>query len=124
MSLHPMRNLLPPRTTGLALLLLLAQVSLYASDDRQFEVIQRLGELNGVALHCKALAETQRMKRALVANLPKRRQLGEWFDQHTQGSFMRFMQENQSCPSAAELQQQVGKAISELEEVYRHVQLD
>lgn len=93
-----------------------------AQQDPQFATIARLGELNGIALHCKALPETQRMKRALVANLPKRRQLGELFDQETNRSFMEFMQQNDSCPSPAELEQQVDAAIQELEEVYRDVQ--
>ena len=95
-----------------------------AQEDPKFATIARLGELNGIALHCKALVETQRMKRALVANLPKRRQLGELFDQETHNSFMRFIQENDSCPSVAELQQQVDVAISELEKAYLDAQPD
>lgn len=104
--------------------LLFTWTPVQAQEDPKFATIARLGELNGVALHCKALAETQRMKRALVANLPKRRQLGELFDLETHNSFMRFMQENDSCPSAAELQQQVDVAISELEKVYQNVKPD
>lgn len=113
MSLH--------RTAPLLAVLLLAQGPLYAGDDPKLGVIERLGELNGIALHCKALGETQRMKRALVRSLPKRRHLGELFDLETNRSFMRFMQDNATCPSAATLQQQVDKAIDELEAAYRDV---
>ena len=94
---------------------------IYAQDDPKLTTIKRLGELNGVALHCKLLAETQRIKRSLIRNLPKRRQLGELFDLETNRSFMNFMQNNDSCPSAAVFQQQVDAAISELEEAYRDV---
>ena len=104
--------------------LLVANAPVQAQKDPKLAVIERLGELNGIALHCKALAETQRMKRALVRNLPKRRQLGELFDQQTNQSFMNFIQANGSCPGPAVLHQQVSTAISELEEVYSDAQSD
>ena len=44
--------------------------------DEQYENIRTLGMLNGVALNCRYLVETQRMKRTLVDTLPKRRELG------------------------------------------------
>jgi hypothetical protein len=101
--------------------IMLAIDPIYAQDDPKLTTIKRLGELNGVALQCKLLADTQRIKRSLVRNLPKRRQLGELFDQETNRSFMRFMQNNDNCPSVAVFQQQVDAAISELEEAYRDV---
>ena len=104
--------------------LLFAWTPVQAQDNPKLAVIERLGGLNGIALHCKALAETRRMKRALVLNLPKRRQLGELFDRETNRSFMNLIQTNGSCPSAATLQQQVDTAISALEEVYGDVQSD
>ena len=81
--------------------------------------ITALGSLNGIALHCNGLAETQRIKRALVANLPKRRQLGELFDYETNKSFMAFMEKNGVCPSPQDLAQQVDAALDRLESLYR-----
>ena len=100
------------------LCLMLIQIESPAATSEQLAVIKRLGQLNGIALHCKALPETQRMKRELVSHLPKRRQLGELFDTETHHSFMQFINKNEQCPSPQELHQQVDAAIQELEKVY------
>lgn len=91
----------------------------WAASEEQFSSIRQLGKLNGVALHCKALLETQRMKRALVLNLPKRRQLGELFDYESNISFMDFIKQGAGCPRGDELRQQVDAAIVELEKVFK-----
>ncbi len=80
--------------------------------------IRKLAELNGVALHCKAFADTQRMKKALVLNLPKRRELGEFFDQQTNRSFLDFINNQAACPSPGDFTRQVDAAIRELETVF------
>ncbi|MCU7853157.1 MAG: hypothetical protein KZQ80_13195 [Candidatus Thiodiazotropha sp. (ex Monitilora ramsayi)] len=98
--------------------LLLWQVGAQAVTDDQLAVIRELGSLNGIALHCNGLAETQRIKRALVSFLPKRRQLGELFDHQTNQSFMAFMKENASCPSPQTLAQEVDESLRKLESVY------
>ena len=103
---------------GTTLCLLLLQSQAFAASNEQLAAIKRLGQINGKALHCKALPETQRMKRALVLNLPKRRQLGELFDNETNISFMKFINDNATCPSPQELHQQVDAAIAELEKAY------
>jgi hypothetical protein len=89
-----------------------------AAEEAQLAAIKRLGELNGIALNCGAIEQTRRMKQALVATLPKHKQLGELFDYETNRSFMRFIREQKPCPAAAELQRQVEGGISELEAVY------
>ena len=89
-----------------------------AGEQEQLAAIRQLGELNGVALHCNALEETRRMKRVLVLNLPKRRQLGELFDYETKASFMKFIQENARCPAPEVFHQAVDKAIEVLQQVY------
>ncbi len=86
-----------------------------AISDDQFESIKQLGNLNGVALHCGYLEETRRMKTALIDSLPKRRELGLAFDQITHESFMEFIQEERSCPSAGEFSRQVEQAIERLD---------
>ncbi|MBF0256753.1 MAG: hypothetical protein HQL47_09915 [Gammaproteobacteria bacterium] len=89
-----------------------------ADEAAQFAAIKRLGDLNGIALHCRALVETRRMKMALIRNLPQRRQLGELFDHQSHESFMAFIQRKDRCPSMAELSNQVDAAITQLERVY------
>ena len=106
------------RIALVASLLLFIQVPAGAASTEQLAAIKRLGKLNGIALQCKALPQTQRMKRALVMSLPKRRQLGELFDNETNASFMQFIKENATCPSPQELHLKVDAAISELKKVY------
>lgn len=100
------------------LILIHWQTEALAFDDEHFSTIRRLGQLNGVALHCKGLEETQRIKRALVLNLPKRRQLGDLFDVETNASFLRFIEESGSCPNPDLLRKQVDEAILQLEATF------
>ncbi|MEW8508433.1 MAG: hypothetical protein AB2598_17190 [Candidatus Thiodiazotropha sp.] len=90
-----------------------------AQNSEQLAAITALGKLNGVALHCKALGETRRIKQALVATLPKRRQLGELFDYETNRSFMAFIEKNGSCPSPRTLTLQINEALERLQSLYR-----
>ncbi|WP_275099127.1 hypothetical protein [Sedimenticola hydrogenitrophicus] len=87
-------------------------------DDKQFNAIQQLGGLNGVALNCRFLSETQRMKKALVLALPKRRQYGEAFDQETNTAFLKFIETKASCPVEADFSKQVDAAILVLDSVF------
>ncbi|MBV2093750.1 MAG: hypothetical protein AB2731_19775 [Candidatus Thiodiazotropha sp.] len=89
-----------------------------AQQSGQLAAISDLGRLNGIALHCKALGETQRMKRVLVATLPKRRQLGELFDYETNRSFMAFIERDEACPSPQSLTLQVDEALQRLQSLY------
>ncbi len=100
------------------LLTLLFQGTAVAATDQQFAAIKRLGELNGVALHCRFLEQTQHMKRVLVMTLPKRRQLGELFDIETNTSFMSFMAAQATCPSVSTFKKQVDAAVQQLETVF------
>ncbi|MEL0586777.1 MAG: hypothetical protein AAES65_18085 [Candidatus Thiodiazotropha sp. (ex. Lucinoma kazani)] len=98
--------------------LLLWQILAYGANDTQLTIIKVLGELNGIALQCNALQDTQRIKRTLVLVLPKRRQLGELFDYHTNKSFMAFISEKGTCPSPQSFSQQVDEALKRLEAAY------
>jgi hypothetical protein len=88
-------------------------------DDPQFAIIKKLGGLNGVALNCQYLNETQRMKKALVLALPKRRQFGEAFDIETNNAFLKFIEVKSSCPAEATFSQQVDAAILELDSAFK-----
>ncbi|MET0080900.1 MAG: hypothetical protein ABW119_20765 [Candidatus Thiodiazotropha lotti] len=98
---------------------LFGMVRAEAASDDQLAAIQALGLLNGVALHCGQLGQTQRIKQALVLTLPKQRQLGELFDYQTNKSFMAFINESQVCPSTEIFNQQVDMAIDKLNAVYQ-----
>lgn len=89
-----------------------------ADEEAQLAAIRHLGDLNGIALHCKAILETQRMKRALVAVLPKRRVLGEIFDEQSNTAFMKFIENKSHCPSPADLIEQISQGIADLERVW------
>ncbi|KRT55292.1 hypothetical protein [endosymbiont of Ridgeia piscesae] len=99
-------------------LFLQGMLQAHAISDAKLEVIRELGRLNGIALQCGYLEQTQRMKRALVLRLPKLRQLGELFDVTANKSFMELIERGENCPSAGTLADQVGSAIDSLEREY------
>ncbi len=89
-----------------------------AVSDAQYQAIRGLGELNGIALQCHYLDQTRRMKKALVEALPKRRALGQGFDDVTNEAFLRFIEEKARCPERAEFEQRVGEAIQVLRRAF------
>ena len=91
------------------------QSSVIASNDSKLDAIADIGELNGIALQCRYVEQMQRIKRALVVNLPKKRELGSWFEEKTNNSFMDFMAKGSSCPEQAIFETQVGIAIERIE---------
>ncbi len=94
--------------------LLLASNQLLAASESQISSIKVLGTLNGVALSCQRLEQTQLMKQAVVASLPKLRVLGDLFDQASHDAFLAFSAEGQLCPMKSEFKAQVGDAIGVL----------
>ncbi len=112
---HRLSRLLPHLAIPL---LLLAHSPAFAVNDDQLQAIRALGALNGVALHCDGLAETQRIKRALVLNLPKRRQLGELFEYETNKAYMAFIDKDETCPGEADLARRIDEALKALEAAY------
>jgi len=105
------------RSTCIALLLMAWQTPTLAQDAK-LDAISALGDINGIALNCNGLAQTQKIKRELVLTLPKRRQLGELFDYATNKSFMAFIEANSECPSQQALAQRVDKALQRLKAAY------
>ena len=100
-----------------AICILIPGISASVSDS-QYESIKALGMLNGVALHCRYLEETQRMKQALVSTLPKRRELGMAFDQITNDAFLGFIERNETCPEASGFRESVDQAIQSLNQSF------
>jgi hypothetical protein len=101
----------------LCLGVLLAQ-SVRAETEDQHAAITMLGELNGVALQCRYFDQTQRIKHTLVANLPKRRELGLLFEDATNKSFLAFMQRDETCPGSADFVGQIDSAVGRLEAAF------
>jgi len=97
---------------------LLLQASAIATSDEQQATIVELGELNGVALQCRYFEQMQRIKRSLVANLPKRRELGLLFEDATNRSFIAFMQRDATCPKPQDFVEQVDAAVGVLETAF------
>jgi len=89
-----------------------------AATEAQLNSIQRVGQLNGVALQCRYLNDARRMKLSLVAVLPKRRQLGQVFDDATNESFLSFIQNGSACPEAQQFTLQVDAAVAELNQAF------
>ncbi len=105
----------PLNSTVLFLLILFWLTPSFAATDKQLETITKLGQLNGIALQCGYIPQVQKIKQSLVLNLPKRRELGEWFEYQTNNKFMEFIKNNMSCPEPTVFSGQVELAISKLE---------
>ena len=104
-------------------LLLIASVlyipSVNAITDDQSQSILRLGELNGVALHCKQLKQVRVIKLSLVQSLPKLRRLGDMFEAETNRSFLDFIKSGKPCPTEATLADQVQGEITLMRELFK-----
>ena len=86
--------------------------------DRRYTAIDALGEMNGVALQCKYLDEMRRMKAAVVRNAPKERSFGLAFDEATNRAFLRFIEQQQSCPHPEDFTARVEQRIDALRAVF------
>ncbi len=95
-------------------LLPLVSLAQQAATDSQLQTIADIGRLNGIALQCHLLPQMQRIKRELVLILPKKRILGDWFERKTNASFLAFMKNAASCPSAGDFDQQLDKVLGRL----------
>jgi len=98
--------------------LMLSAFQAMAATENQLNSIKHIGQLNGVALHCKFLTEARRMKLVLVARLPKRRQLGQIFDDSTNESFLAFIQNRSVCPDQQQFILKVDAAVADLNQAF------
>lgn len=65
--------------------------------------VEMLGQLNGIALACNQMALSTRLRNILIDEAPKARNIGEWFEQATQRSFLTQGQENKPCSNSRAL---------------------
>ena len=89
-----------------------------AGGDAGLAAIDRMSELNGVALACRFDDQMRRIKQALIGNLPKQRELGARFEEGTNAAFMRFVQAGEPCPSPARFESEVNLAVEQLRQAY------
>jgi len=85
-----------------------------ADEDPRYAAVAGLGQLNGVALQCKYIDEMRRMKAAVVRNAPKERSFGLAFDQATNRAFLRFIEQQESCPHPEDFTRRVDQGIDVL----------
>lgn len=103
----------------LALLAAMPAASLADTLDKAgLAAVEELGRLNGIALNCRYFDQVKRIKQMLIDNLPKRRELGQVFEEKTDASFKEFIQSGAACPSPAAFAGDVGKAGDELARVF------
>ena len=82
-----------------------------AALDERHAAIDRLGELNGIALQCRYIDQVRRMKAAVVQHAPKQRSYGLAFDQATNRAFLAFIEQQGACPTEEALARDVGHRI-------------
>ncbi len=99
--------------------LLIYSMSATASD-KQLDAVANMGELNGIALHCRYLDEVKQIKSILIRTLPQQRKYGEVFERTTNDSFMQVMKEKTKCPTQEFLKQQISLGQIKLESVFKH----
>ncbi|MCB1801476.1 MAG: hypothetical protein KDI82_07305 [Gammaproteobacteria bacterium] len=98
-------------------MLILSTVA-WSDDESRYQAVGALGELNGVALQCRFLDQVRRMKGAVVAYAPKERSYGLAFDEATNTAFLAFARRNDSCPVRAEFEQEVGRRIEHMAQIF------
>lgn len=77
--------------------------------------IEKLGTLNGLALACKEMALSTRLREILIQEVPKERENGEIFEQATQHAYLG--QNGKTCPASKALATQIESAHGELLQV-------
>ena len=102
-----------------AALLTVAPTQVSAETEEQMQAVKAMGALYGIALPCKYLQQTRRIKSGMVENLPKKRYLGQVFEQATNESFLDFTRTGVACPGETEMAAQIDAAIQELQSQFK-----
>lgn len=90
----------------LALAVTLSTTAAQAADEGTAAITQ-LGELNGTALACQQMALVARARNAIVTSAPKTRDIGEIFEAATNTGYLKFGNDQKTCPDSATLAQQI-----------------
>lgn len=81
--------------------------------------ISALGELNGIALACRQMALSTRLRDIVIHQAPKERNIGERFEQATSESFLRQGQADHACPDSKTLAADIDRAQATLQHLGR-----
>ncbi len=105
---------------ALALLCIASVISTtpLAANQAQQQAIERLGRLNGTALHCGYFDETKRLKEAMVSNVPKVRALGALFEDATNQAFMKEVANKSACPNRQAFAKTITESIGNLKNAF------
>ncbi|KHF24602.1 hypothetical protein [Solemya velum gill symbiont] len=88
------------------------------AEDQRYPSMQALGEVNGIALHCQYLGEIQRIKRAIVATVPKERVYGLAFETSTNDGFLAFIKSGEACPGPEGFKQEIDQRIQDMQKAF------
>lgn len=89
-----------------------------AETSEQLATIRSLGHMYGIALPCSYIQQTRRIKSSMVAALPKKRYLGQAFEEATNESFLEFYKAGGQCPEEAVLAIQIDAGINALNSAF------
>ena len=85
---------------------------------KQLDAIKIMGQLYGTALPCNYIQQTREIKTAMVTALPKKRYLGQAFEEATNEAFLQFHKDGAKCPSEDALQHKIDTAIDTLNNAF------
>jgi hypothetical protein len=115
-----MPSLFKHRLSLLALtaLLLAPTVSALAEATLGMPEISTLGQLNGVALACKQMALSNRLREILINSAPKERAIGERFEQASNDAFLAQGNSHMNCPDLKTQVSKIDSAEAALKKVF------
>jgi len=73
--------------------------------------LSAVGNLNGIALHCKYIDVSVNIRKAAAETLPKLRQYGAAFEEATNTAFLDASRTAKPCPEKATFNKDVASAI-------------
>ncbi|MBF0455869.1 MAG: hypothetical protein HQL72_13770 [Magnetococcales bacterium] len=103
----------------LVLLLGAATFSSSAQAEEADKVIEALGAVNGVALHCNRPNQVRKIKGAMVGLVPKLPEYRESFFSATNDAFLRAARTQESCPDPIAFRATVQHAIDQLQHFFQ-----
>jgi hypothetical protein len=108
----------PMKAFLVTLVVLATSLSARAEDpvDPRDRAVANLGRLNGIALNCRAKAETDRFRKAVIDVAPKLREIGETFEKATDASFREAV--GKPCPLPEALRMEGDAAVERLKKVF------
>ena len=95
-----------------------AALPAFEANGEQLTAIETMGRLNGIALQCRYLRQTKRIKTGLIETLPKQRQLGMLFEEVTNASFLDSAKDDAGCPGEEEISRQIDTALDALKSAF------